>query len=49
MTATATTRSILPNFTAYFLLDASHTQAELPHGTTGAAARSADWLRRLMG
>ena len=29
--------------------DASHTQADLPHGTTGAAARSADWLRRLMG
>ena len=29
--------------------DASHSQADLPHGTKAAPARSADWLRRLMG
>ena len=29
--------------------DASHSQADLPHDTTAAPSRSADWLRRLMG
>ena len=29
--------------------DASHSRADLPHGTTAVPARPADWLRRLMG